>query len=183
MADEIQQFRDYVENNDLVGIQYLLNNGMNPNKIGNIYPSYYVITRRRNEIAKIIINDPRFDPNIVINIGEDRLTVLHHAVDRNMIDVVELLLQKGADVNGVDIQTNNTPLHFAMGLFVPNYEMINLLLIYGADRTIKNIYNRTPEESARRFNDQIANYIRDWAELPEIKEPADYNNIHPINGC
>lgn len=179
MAVNASQLFQYIRDDNQNGVRGLLDQGMNPNRVGQRIPIFYALAKGRNEIAKMLINQPTFNVN-QYSIGfKAGFAPLHIAIDKNMADVVKLLLEKGANVN---IRTNNmihtTPLHLAVTNFPPNYEIIDLLLSNGADRTIMDYRDHTPEDSARDIgddeHDQVADYIRDWAELPELKEPADY---------
>ena len=72
-------------------------------------------------------------------------TALHSATMFNRIDVVELLLPEGADMNKQDIN-KDTPLHWAARM---EYTKVARLLIqYGADVTIRNRFNKTPLDDA-----------------------------------
>ncbi|EAX98084.1 hypothetical protein TVAG_415080 [Trichomonas vaginalis G3] len=75
--------------------------------------------------------------------------ILHQAVKNNNVEVAQLLISNGADVNGKDL-SSKTPLHYAMeyNREKNNIEMINLLLSSGA-----NI-----------IEDNKVNYIRDAIE-------------------
>ena len=74
-------------------------------------------------------------------------TALHRATLRNRIDVAELLLLEGADVNRQDV-IEDTPLHMAARY---NYtEVARLLIQNGADVNIRNEYNITPLDDAEK---------------------------------
>ncbi len=65
----------------------------------------------------------------------DNSTPLHKAVLNSTIPVIECLLRNGADVNAADAG-GFTPLQLAITCV--DYEKAELLLKYGADRTISN---------------------------------------------
>ena len=68
-------------------------------------------------------------------------TPLHFAVENSDCEVVEQLLERGADVN-VREKTGNTPLHFAA---IGNAsEVAELLLYRGADVKVQDIVGNTP---------------------------------------
>ena len=72
---------------------------------------------------------------------EDGWTALHRATMFNQIDVVELLLHKGADVNKQNYH-EATPLYWAARL--NHTEVAQLLIQKGADVNIRNRFNKTP---------------------------------------
>ena len=74
-------------------------------------------------------------------------TALHTAAGSNQIDVVKLVLRKGADVNRQD-DNKDTPLHEAARR---NYtDVARLLLQNGADVNIRNYHNKTPLDVAQK---------------------------------
>ena len=75
-------------------------------------------------------------------------TALYFATIINQIDVAELLLHEGADVNRQDDDDKDTPLHYAA---LYNYtEVARLLIQNGADVNIRNYCNETPLDEARK---------------------------------
>ena len=80
-------------------------------------------------------------------------TPLHFAARAHQPGVAELLLKNGADVHAQDVH-GNSPLFVAVFNSRGRGEIIVLLQLHGADKTIKNKHGVSPEELARR----IANY-------------------------
>jgi len=78
---------------------------------------------------------------------------LHAAAEHQLLDIAELLLDAGAEVDALD-DNGNTPLSNSVFSFRGNGEMITLLRRWGADPYKKNNYGVSPVELAR----QIANY-------------------------
>ena len=64
------------------------------------------------------------------------LTPLHHVVELNRPEMVELLLAAGADPNGKDWE--GTPLYY---LYKDNPEIAIMLLAAGADPNVKNMWD------------------------------------------
>ncbi|OQS07114.1 hypothetical protein THRCLA_20218 [Thraustotheca clavata] len=73
---------------------------------------------------------------------ENGYTPLQAAVSYNQLDLVELLLSKGANVSLGD-NDDETPLHFC-----ENVEIAQLLLAHGASLNAKNSDGRTPLDAA-----------------------------------
>ncbi|XP_055903474.1 transient receptor potential channel pyrexia [Eupeodes corollae] len=65
-----------------------------------------------------------------INIGIEKRSALHFAIDRNAVECVETLLKYGANPNTPQVYTE-TPLHTACAL--GNTKCVELLLAHGAD--------------------------------------------------
>ena len=80
-------------------------------------------------------------------------TPLHFAARAHQPGVAELLLKNGADVHAQDVH-GNSPLFVAVFNSRGRGEIIALLQLHGADKTIKNRHGVSSEELARR----IANY-------------------------
>ena len=80
--------------------------------------------------------------------------LLHHAVSSGHAASVEILLERGADVN-LNTDTFNTPLHCAAalgtGLGYVRGTIVQLLLEKGADVHARNSIGATPEEVASAF--------------------------------
>jgi len=77
-------------------------------------------------------------------------TALHLASHHGHLDLVKVLIDRGADVNANPGPRSGTPLHRAA---VRNWvDVIKLLLEHGADPQIKDNEGKTPMDLARRMN-------------------------------
>ena len=74
---------------------------------------------------------------------------LNHAALSNDVEMINTLLELGADINRQNL-SGFTPLHHAVE--VEAEEAIALLVSKGADRTIENGRNLTPQQFATVFN-------------------------------
>ncbi|KAI0567251.1 Acyl-coA-binding protein [Gracilaria domingensis] len=68
---------------------------------------------------------------------QDGLTALMRAVDRNEFEVVDVLVEAGADINAVD-EEGQTALHYAA--CCDHSEMVGLLLSHGARTDISDVH-------------------------------------------
>ncbi|EKO15939.1 ankyrin repeat protein [Leptospira kirschneri str. H2] len=66
---------------------------------------------------------------------------MHHCVNEGKLEVLQLLLEKGADPNVQDLD-GVTCIHFAKSSQGMS-EFVELLLKYGADPTIQDKYRKT----------------------------------------
>jgi uncharacterized protein len=99
------------------------------------------------------------------------VTLLHHAVRFRSPAAVEALLRLGAAVNQTCKRSGSTPLHRAVtstgapgtaGKSAQAREIVEILLHYGADPSIKNKLGKKP-----------ANYVRDKELLRLLKKKSD----------
>ena len=101
----------------------------------------------RNDIATV---HAHIDAGTNIDMVDDWTgkTALHYAAEYGHLEIAELLLNNGADVNRRD-DDKATPLYFAAaGGFL---EVARLLLIYGADINAKDKARETPMDGAVFF--------------------------------
>lgn len=107
-------------------------------------------------------------------------TPLFIAAYRNNLICTEILLKHGANPNWVN-QDNDTILHEISTSYDDDgkmIKMIKLMLDHGADRTLKNNLGLTPAEYAEsKGHIKNAAFLREYLELPDIKEPADEYRI------
>ncbi|XP_044000972.1 uncharacterized protein LOC122847395 [Aphidius gifuensis] len=129
-------------------IQYLVEHGANINfvDIPDGYPAlYYAVENKNEKIVNMLINR---GANINLRYGEDNRTVLCSAVQTiGDIEMIKLLLEKGADVNCQN-KSGSTPLNYIIGQKNFNSqirsEIIELLLQYNADINCKSKFGMTP---------------------------------------
>lgn len=87
---------------------------------------------------------------------------LHRAVRRGDVNTVESLLKHGADPNEKD-RRETTPIHYVNHLNEDSYQMVHVLLKYGADMLIRNCYGQLPfEEALALSNKKACKAFVDW---------------------
>jgi len=111
------------------------------------------------------LNDPDKPLGDVLAEFDDR-TLLYFAVVNGHFDIIQLLLENGADPNiriGVYVDPNGTCLNFALWQYVftknPNYEIPELLLKHGADIDFRGHEKDIPCDQSPL---QTAIYKRDY---------------------
>lgn len=105
------------------------------------------------------------DVNIIVR-GQG---LLHFAVSHKAVDVVEMLCNKGADINLCNI-VDSTPLHYAASN--GDSEIVTFLLTHGAHTNVRDFSNKTPAQLAiKNGHNETAKLIKDYEDLPEVKEP------------
>ena len=122
-------------------------------------------------------------------INEDGKSPLHRAIeadwntesDTENLEIVELLINKGADVNAKD-EYDDTPLHLSI-----NRNIYELLIAKGADVNAKNCSGCTPLHSIiYEDKDSVALLISNGADLNSINEdgktPLDFLSSEELEG-
>jgi ankyrin repeat protein len=105
----------------------------------NGYNSLHLAVKTKNlKIVKAV-------SNVVSNFDTKNKkgeTALHIAINYQYNDIAGYLLEQGADPNITDNESNFTPTHYAVGW--NNYEILELLIKYGAKVDKQDIYGNTP---------------------------------------
>ena len=133
---------DYIKKMDVLGLLTELDvEGLTPFGVAIKYGQYdvaiYLLNQYENDAAK---------ESAVLQIDGNGRTLLHLAILAKRADLVQLLLDKGADANGKDAD-NRTPLHCALSMRC-GLDIVQALLDKGADVNAKNNHNKLPVEVA-----------------------------------
>ncbi|MDG1436637.1 MAG: ankyrin repeat domain-containing protein [Rickettsiaceae bacterium] len=130
------------------------------------------------QVVNFLLNDERVDIKLNINSSEHKTgyTALHVAAQYTDLDIMKLLIEKGADVSAQDSE-GETPLHWIYTGPDNNMcsseraEAVKLLIEAGPDFRIKNIKNQTALECAIKYQSQreeILGKIRDEKSMDVI---------------
>ena len=108
----------------------------------------------REKSISLIIQEGKLDAlkSFITNGGDvngqyDGKSLLHFAIDNcenNYFEVIEFLINSGADINSYQSYLKETPLHRICARMKPKIEVIQLLLDRGADVNAENIAGKTP---------------------------------------
>ena len=128
------------------------------------------IENLKKNIGKVDINA---EVDNELNFG----TLLHNVIyDLYATDeVLDILLEAGADINRKNVKNGSTPLHVAVE--VEDYYALRYLLNKGADYTIEDKFYYTPKEDALQVNNHKAIAIIIFY-IQEIKDKIDVENFN-----
>jgi ankyrin repeat protein len=113
------------------------------NSYSTIYPIFDTLSSKKLDNTLLIIElliDKGADKDVVDSFGN---TLLHQAIEKESMELIEYFIQLGCDVNATERHDKDTPLHYAC--LQNNREMVDYLIINGADKEKLNLYNRTAE--------------------------------------
>lgn len=102
-------------------------------------------------------------------------TALHFAVMYSKLEITQILLKNGAEINFKN-KNGNTPLHFAVEQ--PDVDIVKLLLDYNAGINIVNMYNQNPLIMAVKFgNFQIVKLLLEKGSDVNLIDRGNYNAL------
>ncbi|KAF2895060.1 hypothetical protein ILUMI_11113 [Ignelater luminosus] len=112
-----------------------------------------------------------------VNLGDNSgNTPLHFAVMHQQVNMISLLLSKGADIN---LRNHNGETPFYIGVKHGYYEIVSILLDYGADINLQNHEGNTPLITVM----SVANKASQELDIINLLLSADANvNIKNVNG-
>lgn len=143
-ANDIYALFVAVEANDLDLVKIFLDHGAMTNLKDNIgRNSLFYMLKKQNDVREMC--SELIKRGINVNDGDfNGYTPLMESVNKNKGDIVEILLQAKADVNRVNDKDGNTAIHYA--IMNSNKEILNKLMSYNPDITIKNKSGESPLE-------------------------------------
>lgn len=125
-------------------------------------------SKNNNLIKSIEFNDLKKvkeylnkDKSNINNLNKNGISPLHIAVISGNLEIINFLLDKGANPNIKSLSKKQTPLHYAY-IFksTKTHKIINLLLKYNANPNLEDINNKRPKEYSLKYKESsdIDNY-------------------------
>uniref|UniRef100_A0A914VC02 Ion transport domain-containing protein n=1 Tax=Plectus sambesii TaxID=2011161 RepID=A0A914VC02_9BILA len=152
----------------------LLSHRDDPNQVCQMKDSpFYVFRASGQGLVEVVTRLVTEDESRLNGKDPKGLTCLHHAATRARINVIDLLLSRGADINAVDNE-GNTPLHLASEK--SKQEVVKHLLVNEADGNIRNNKQWAAIHVATLHNN--AEIIKELAQFPKLVDV----NLGGLNG-
>ena len=123
--------------------QTIKNYNLNEGDITEMNPLYYAIINRNFAIAILLASDPRIDIELL---RKDNNTLLHYAAKTNCVELVRIMIERGANPN-LQNAKGNTPLHKAAKAGHPNV-IATIMKLYG-DPNVTNKKELKPIDLAK----------------------------------
>jgi ankyrin repeat protein len=133
-------------NNEMVGFLLFKGANIDTEDKGGRTALLYAMAMNYWETAKFLLNKGA-SPNQKTHSPEKEITPLFVAIQAKQLDVIKLLIAKGADVN-INIKKGFTPLHLAASL--GNDNVIKILIEKGATVSAKDATGLTPLDYATK---------------------------------
>lgn len=134
---------------------------------GGYTAMHLALINKRDDIADLLLAEPKLDVNAR---GTDGVTILMTYIWRRRADVVEQLLQRGADVN-LQEHDGDTALHAACN--TGDLKVLRSLLVKGARPNVKNKLGGTPLMWAAVYGYQDAvQLLLDNGADPRLKDAS-----------
>ncbi|GAB4228751.1 MAG: hypothetical protein Tsb0021_06310 [Chlamydiales bacterium] len=104
-------------------------------------------------------------------------TALHFAANEGRLGAVEWLIEKGADINAIEMVFKRSPLHFAT--MSESLETVSFLILKGAEINLQDINGFSPLHIAclMGLEDTVSCLINNKAEL-NLKSDQGYTPLH-----
>lgn len=173
-----QEIFRFIEKHELCGVETMLIEGCDPNLESPIgFDCLYLAVHSKFLDAVKLLIEYGAEINKNTKMWSQR-TPLGLACSIGVKEIIEYLVQKGADINGVD-KDSYTPLHCAcMGDSKP--EIIKFLLNHGADYTIKTNEGNTALDLCKIWrNFELAKIIEHYANS-KMAEHVTNGNISEV---
>ena len=125
-------------------------------------------------------NIHKFDLNAELDRDDTHLgSVLHHAIyNFESEEILDILLNAGANINRRNEKNGQTSLHIAIGM--ERYYTIKYLLNKGADYSIQDKFRKTPKEYALQVNNHKAVNIIEFFDEYILVDEVVMRSYHEI---
>ncbi|ETS83665.1 hypothetical protein PFICI_05541 [Pestalotiopsis fici W106-1] len=142
-----------IKNHDMESLNRLLNQGVDVNSTNGDYerPLYYACEVGLQEAVEPLLEAGADAEARSINyVSSPHPTALFLTVEKSWIQLTELLLKSGADINATNLKHSTV---LSMAIHKRDVNMIRLLLRYGADKNLQNLDGETSIDLARGSQD------------------------------
>lgn len=182
LINYVEQIWNYTYNENLEGLkqlqQYTSNRNIDVNIIDNIglYPiNYAVAYQNKDIIAFFLANNARMDI-----IDGDGLSILHHPIKWNNIEIMRLLLNFSKQSIGLPIynivdKNGNTPITYC--LRYKKIECLEMLLAYDCDILTKDSNGDSMLQQVIKYNNNL-DYIKALISLEVFNQIITFTNIN-----
>ena len=135
------------------GFELQLESGADPNEKDNFGTTALQtsIAKKKDEAVAMLLEH---GADVMIQDNDGR-TALHYAIEYGLPNVAALLLAKNPKVVAIGDKHGNEPLWVATFNARGNYEMVSLLMRYGASPAHRNRVNRSPLDFAKQIGDDV----------------------------
>ena len=167
---------DTLYSSDPKQVQRLLDAGEDPNRLSRVgTPLIAAIIRGRLEIVRIMIP---YVSDINTHLDQDGYTALHVAARTTHVDIVNLLITAGADVN-IEVKGGITPLHEAATHSTSNVHVVAALIQSGAKVDQQSSRGLTPLHlAADSHAHEIAKHLLESGANPNATTGSGVTPLH-----
>lgn len=143
---------------------------------------HFVADKLDKETFKIAL-----DKNTKVDIKAiySKNTLLHYVIEKRKVDLVQDLVELGADVNATDLW-NRTPLFYAVWNL--HYEAVKTLLKFGADVNAKDRSKKIPinylfDQSSHKFSPNNGTNLPYWEIIELLCENGSHLDFNNADGA
>jgi len=112
-------------------------------------PLHYAVAEKNADVVDLLL---AHDADVTVQ-DKDGKTALHYAIEHKLYSVADALLRKNQAIVAISDKFGNEPLWTAAFNVKGNYDLVSLLLRYGADPGHRNNVNLTPLDIPKRKGD------------------------------
>ena len=175
--DKKSSLIEAIRENKLADVEFLIENGANVNpetKHWTHIPLQMAIFEGHKRIVETLISK-----GAITNIqASDGYFPIHRAVINNQVEIVEMLLKNGADVESKCSYSSQTPVYYAVRRADrANIDIVKTLLRYGAKIDQPNQYNSTPIHGVIYNNQKLVLELF-LKTSPNLKKPCFVSILH-----